>query len=435
MLIIYYIILMVNIAAVFSILQWELKRLGPASVFWLSVLAVFLVPALFDPFVGYVQPHIYSVNYELDIFTLVISQAYVLVFLLVCGFGYLLLRPKRFGGQVDKIYFVGQINSKSSRGLYWLLAFLYLSIFAVFESYQTFGMLLFSDFGFIARRDSLSALSGFLLSYNLIICGGVFFWLMLTKRYLMSASVVILYLLLYFVMGGSRQPLIILVLPFVVYFLSRSSYRVMYSALLVIFFNVFSKVLEFLLYLRNLSGFEARLAAFSDIPDLMFNSQEAVGSSESSLRFAFYYFVHSGVGGDGFGELNYFLRTLFFWLPSKLDVLGIKPADFEYTMFEFYMPGYQGTMHPTFFGSVYADSGWFLLPWAVFFVAIYRFFLPMMSRLKGVCFFAAWGLFAYFYMMLARGAIYGPFVALVFGMILIYIFQTVSFSKKFRNFK
>ena len=38
-------------------------------------------------------------------------------------------------------------------------------------------------------------------------------------------------------------------------------------------------------------------------------------------------------------------------------------------------------------------------------------------------------------MMIARGAFYGPFVALVFGLILIYIFQLLSSVKKPRDVK
>tara|TARA_R110001592_G_scaffold308761_1_gene582756 strand:- start:960 stop:2270 length:1311 start_codon:yes stop_codon:yes gene_type:complete len=435
MLIVYYIILAINISIAFTFLQVELKRLGPASVFWFSVLATFLLPSVFDPLLHQVQAHEYSTSFRLDLFTLVTAQLYVLLFFMTFTLGYLLTLPRIRHRNINNSPFIVQLKTGGSNGLYWLMGFLALSIFAVFESYRAIGFLLFTDFGFVIRRESLSSLSVFLLSYNLIICGGVLFWLVKKKLYIYTSFVLLLYLFLYFVMGGSRQPLVILLLPFVIYYLSVSRYRVFYSLMLVIFFNVFSRLLEFMLYLRNLPGLEARLDAMADIVNLIFNSQEKIASSESSLRFAYYYFIQAGGSAPGFGELSYLVRTLLFWLPSRLDFFAIKPMDFEYTMFEFYMPGYQGTMHPTFFGSVFADSGWFLLPWAIFLILVYRFIIPLLAKFNGVCFFAAWGLSAYFYMMIARGAFYGPFVALVFGLILIYIFQLLSSVKKPRDVK
>lgn len=432
MLVFYYATLLVNIGIVFTLLQSDLKRYSPASIFWFAILAAFLVPAIPDPFVGYVRPHIYSVEYMLDIETLIAVQMFVLVFLLFFSGVYLLTRLAMGKTCATEPRFLIQIRSNNPVGLYWLLGFLSLSLYGLIESYKEFGVSLFSDFGFIARRENISALSGFLLSYNLIICGGVFFWLLLQRRMLASCFVLGLYLLLYFVMGGSRQPIVILMLPFLIYFLASSNNRLVYSILLVVFFNFFSRGLEFLLYLRNLPGLDARIAAISNSFDILF-SQEKIASSESSLRFAFYYFVQNGASAAGFGEFTYLVRTFFFWLPSAIDVFDIKPDDFEYVMFEFYMPGYTGTMHPTFFGSIYADGGWMMLPWAIFFITIYKLTAPILNKYNGACFFAIWGLYAYFYMMLARGAIYGPLVALVFGLVLVGVIQSLSSHLNHRN--
>jgi len=181
---------------------------------------------------------------------------------------------------------------------------------------------------------------------------------------------------------------------------------------------------------RNLSGIDARLEALPGVFNYLVFSQERLGSSEQSLRFAFYYFVQSGMSESGFGVFSYLTRVLFFWMPSFLDPANIKPGDFEYIMFASYMPGYVGTMHPTFFGSLYADGGWFIIPWLIFFVAVYNSTSFFLKKYNGICFFAIWGAYAYLYMMMARGSLYGPFVVLAFGLIFVSIAQRFSLKLK-----
>ncbi|GEM_PF-5794071 len=433
MYLIYYILLFLNLALLYCFLRLELKRFSPVAVFWFVVISAFLLPALFDPFVGYVKAHPYSVSYELDILTLVESQAFILLFAFcIAGVYFCLFRAEQINSFSNELG--GTQKFLSSQGLYWIFGFLLLSFYSFFEAYRKFGSLVFSEFGFVDRREGLSFVAGFLLSYNLIICAGSLFWMVLVKRYALACVVFFIYMFVYFVMGGSRQPIIILLLPFLFYFLSNARHGFYFAVIATFSFGVFSKILEFFIYLRNLPGLEARLDAVYRFYDFIFFYSERLGSNESDLRFAFYYFVKEFNNISGFGDGVYFMRTLFFWLPSFLDFFHLKPPDFEYVMFSAFMPGFEGTMHPTFFGSLYADYGWFVVPWILGFSLLLIFTNPILRLYKGVGYFAVWGGFAYLYMMMARGAIYGPFVVLFFGLLFVGLSQT-TFSLFFKRVK
>ncbi|MEQ1546966.1 hypothetical protein, partial [Methyloglobulus sp.] len=149
-------------------------------------------------------------------------------------------------------------------------------------------------------------------------------------------------------------------------------------------------------------------------------------SSESDLRFAYYYFVQNSTSIQGFNEFSYFKRLLFFWLPSFWDFFNIKPDDFEYVMYYEYMLGKVGSMHPTFFGSIYADGGWFIVPWLIYSASLLLLTVPILKLYRGWAFFAIWGLFSYVYMMMARGSLYGPFVILSFGLVFVWLAQNFS---------
>lgn len=434
MLAVFYIFYLINCALVSVFFLMEVRKASPVAVFWFGLLAFFLLPSFFDPYIGVVEGHAFSVTYRLDIFTLIVAHAYVFCvlssFVILRLFLFRVFGRGRYGLQRYKVEYYNECQS-GERGI---LAFLALSVFAIYQIFSQYGVGIFSGFGFVDRREGISALSGFLLSYNLIICAGIVYWFYTCGRWLLAASVVFFYLFIYLVLGGSRQPLVVVALPFVFGFLFLSKRPVLFSLLLCLGFGFIAKVLEFLLFLRNLSGWDERLDALGGFFTFLFFSEEKVASAESSLRFAFYYFVKEYSRFSEFGNFEYLSRLAFFWLPSTLDPFGVKPADFEYKMFSAFMPGYDGSMHPVFFGAIFADGGWFFLPWIVFFCFLVLFTYRVLVRLKGACFFAAWTLFAYAYMMMARGAIYGPFVVLVLGLVVLFLIQKVNFRRREKVF-
>ncbi|WP_394242063.1 hypothetical protein [Halopseudomonas laoshanensis] len=426
MILFFYIFYVVNCAAVLSLFLKEVRRASPIAVLWFGVFAFFLLPSFFDPFVDRAGQHAYSVVYDLSTYTLVKVQLYVFLVLLA----YFLCSQvlfKVFGrGEYDLEYFKAQLNSSDENGKYALFCILLLVSFSFFEVFSKFGMGVFGGFGFVDRRESLSLISGFLLSYNLFICAGFVYWLFSRGKVVAASGVFVFYLLIYLILGGSRQPLIVVILPFVFGFIFLSRHVFAYSVLLCFSYTLIAKALQFMLYLRNLSGWDARLDAFRDFFNILFFSEEAIASNESGLRFAFYYFVQEYEKIQSFGGFSYLLRLAFFWLPSRFDPVGLKPPDFEYEMFAVFMPGYVGTMHPTFFGTLFADAGWFFLPWVLFISVLTLMTYRILPKFNSVLFFPAWALFAYAYMMMARGAIYGPFVVLVLGLCVLYLVQRVT---------
>lgn len=433
MLAIYYSLLAVNICACFLLLRSDLKEYCPAAVLWFVIASSFLLPGIGDPFVGRVAAHPLSIVYDLDIGTLLESQIFIAVILFIFNLVYCLRRVlvgRRFS--TSKIYYEKQLFESKSSGLFFYLLFLLIALYGFYEAYEKYGVGMFSSFTFTERREGLSAISGFLLSYNLLVCAGVVFWLVFNKRFLLSVLFVGVYLFIYFVMGGSRQPIIVLLLPFVFYFVFFRRHGFLYAVLLSASFGLVSKLLEFVIYIRNTSGLNARLERLSELPSFLFSFGEKLGSKEEDLRFVFYYYVKNFDGLAGFGDFTYFSRIMFFWLPSSLDWFGWKPEDFEYVMFSHFIPEFVGTMHPTFFGTIYADSGWLILPWLLFFVIMLLLTGPVLRCYRGIPYFSVWGLFAYAYMMIARGAFYGPFVVLVFGLLFAAVVQLFSRSLKFK---
>ncbi|UZE07939.1 hypothetical protein [Pseudomonas corrugata] len=427
MLIIYFCLLSLNLVLCFALLRLDTKIYSPAAILWFVLASSFLIPSIADPFVGTVAAHPLSVVYDLDIFTLVEAQSYVLLFLSIFIFVYI-VRKTAFRSlcELYSTYYGKQLTNSTDSGLLCYTFFLMLAFFGFYEAYNKFGNDMFSSFSFIERREGLSVFSGFLLSYNLLVSAGILFWLVMNRKIFASTMFLMAYLVIYLVLGGSRQPLIVLFLPFVFYFFYSRKFGYFYMVFLSLFFSVISKVLEFVIYVRNISGFNSRLDALLEFPSFLFSMGHRLGSREEDLRYGYYYFVKNFKDLDGFGEFSYFQRVLFFWLPSSLDGLELKPSDFEYKMFSHYMPGYEGTMHPTLFGTIYSDSGWMVLPWMVFFVFLLLVTSPVLKCYRGIPYFSVWALFGYAYMMMARGAIYGPFVVLVFGLIFAALVQKIS---------
>lgn len=427
MLAIYYGVLAINLALCFLLLKSDIRSYNPAAVMWFVIVSSFLIPGLADPFVGVVAAHPLSVSYYLDVATLVEAQLFVFLLLAIFCFVYLVrsLTDKRLVA-ICSTHYKAQLEGGGSSGLTAYSLFLMLALLGFYEAYSKYGSGIFTSFSFTQRREGLSVISGFVLSYNLLVSAGVLFWLVMRKKFLFSTLYLALYLFIYFVMGGSRQPLIVLLLPFVFYFFSSKRLGFVYAVVLSLSFSLVSKVLEFVIHVRNTSGLSARIDTLLEFPSFLFSVGERLGSREEDLRFAFYYFVKNFNSLNGFGDFTYFMRIMFFWLPSSLDGLDLKPPDFEYTMFAHYMPGFEGTMHPTIFGSLYADSGWLVMPWVVFFVSILLVTGPVLRCFRGIPYFSVWALFSYTYMMMARGAIYGPFVVLIFGLVFAALVQKFS---------
>lgn len=169
-------------------------------------------------------------------------------------------------------------------------------------------------------------------------------------------------------------------------------------------------LLQIVKFVRNLPSTDARIDFLGDlilgkVPLSIFTINQV--GSEASIRYIMYGFLTDHAPSD-FGNLQYFVRTLLFWLPSNLDVFGIKPDDFEMVMYAEAMGNRSGTMHATFFGSAFADARWLAVVWVGWFSFIFKFFEHLMMKMRPLERSMIWGSCVYFSFMVSRGSFYAP---------------------------
>ncbi|WP_336042446.1 O-antigen polymerase [Acinetobacter dispersus] len=395
---------------------WDLKRRSPFFVFWITVIFLVIVPSLLDPINRVINPHVFASTLIIDDQSLILYSFYPFLIILTFLFFYLFFY---FISGRKEVVFLKYKNVVDDKKSFIYLFFLMTAVIGFYIFYQQFGFSILSSLDFTTRREVSSPLAGFLLFYPFMICCGLGVYFFINKYYFRLALVVFLYLFLYFVFGGSRQPLIALILPVIAYYCvgtEKYNYKFLFVTIFASFFGKF--IFDALIYLRNLPSFDDRISALLAPNELMISVANRDGSEEN-VRYAFYYFIQNADNLNGYFTFEYFFRTLLFWLPSSLDIFDIKPQDFEYKMFADYMNGQEGTMHPTIFGSIYADSGWFFLPWVIFLSAIFYFLPIYIRRFNGVVFYCIWSTALFYSFMLARGSIYASIVvlavAIVFG--------------------
>lgn len=404
---------------------WDLKRRSPFFLLWLVVIFLVLIPSLLDPFNRIVTPHFFASTIIITDDSLIKYSFYSFCILLSFLAFYILFHC--FFKNDKVVYLKDVVEDKDKKYLFYFI-FLLTGVLGFYQFYQQFGLSILASLDFTTRRETSSLLAGFLLSYPFMICAGLGCYFFIKKRFLELYLVCFLYLFLYFIFGGSRQPLIAFILPFFAYYFLGGRVVNKKALVLIVFGSLFASfIMDSLIYLRNLPSFNDRIEAFYNPVELIYNINNREGAEEN-VRYAYYYFLQNSEYHNGYFNLEYLLRTLFFWLPSSLDIIGIKPKDFEYKMFYDYMNGQEGTMHPTIFGSIYADSGWFFVPWVIF-LSIILYFLPIyIQRFKGIVYFCIWSTCLFYSFMLARGSIYGSIVVIAVALLFGIFVQKIKFK-------
>lgn len=405
---------------------FDLKRRSPFFLFWLVIIFLILIPSLLDPFNKIVLPHSFASTIIIDDSSLIIYSFYIFIvlflFLSLYFIFYILFDNKH------KVKYLKDVVSGGDKKYYYYLIFLASSIIGFYGFYSQFGFALFSDFNFTTRREVSSVLSSFLLSYPFMVCCGLLAYFLINKKYVWVLTVLFFYLTLYFVFGGSRQPLIALVFPIISFYVlgdKRINYKFLISTSFILFFGQY--IFDVLKYLRNLPSFNDRILVIFN-PSEMITYLQGIEGSESNIRYAFYYLIQNSSAQNGYFGFEYFLRSMLFWLPSSMDFLNIKPKDFEYKIFYDFMNGHEGSMHPTIFGSIYADSGWFFYPWIIFLGSIFYFLPIYIRRYSGIVYFCIWSTLLFYSFMLARGSIYGSIVVIAFTVFFGFFVQKIKFK-------
>lgn len=405
----------INLLFALFLIKIEAKRNSPFVLMWVSLSIIYFVPSITDVFLGYVSPHQFSVSYYLTEYVILKSQLFVFIWMLA----YYLVTSFMFKGNKFNLNMKGASQRPVDKYVFGTVFFI--SFLSLFYYVRTFGFSNVITMGFLDFREVMPFYIRAGLIYTQFFIVGMALYYYVQGRYKLSVLTVLYLLFLFSFVGGSRQPLAILALAFffLIFQSKRNNYK--YYVFLVMLSSPFIYIMQVLLHLRNLVGLEAKL---DYIAKGGFLTGELVTSSEQSLRFAFYYFIDTHGKVSSFVSFDYFFRTLLAWLPGSI-AFGMKPDDFEVKMFEVFMPGYTGTMHPLLFGSVVADSGWFFLPWVILISFISVISKVVLDNLQGgvKCLYII--LLCACAVMYARGAIYGMTVMLFYSSLLFLLINKV----------
>lgn len=423
----FYSFIILSVLLLVVLFYWDLKRRSPFLILWLIILFYLTLPSFSDPFNRVVDPHPFASTLIITDQGLIIYAVYsffvLFSFLLIYILSSLLYTKNN-----NTVLLYNNVYIDDKKDNYYI-AFLMTSFIGFFIFYKQFGINILSSLDFTTRREYSTPLLSFLLTYPFMICCGLALYYLTNRKYLKLTLSVIPYLILFLIFGGSRQPLVALITPIALYYCigkEKINYRFL---ILIIISSIFLKPLfSILLYLRNLPSFEERLIQLSS-PVELYTTVVQTSRNDGTIRYAFYYFIENAKSSNDYFNLEYLGRTLLFWLPSSFDVLNIKPNDFEYKMFSDYMNGKSGTMHPSIFGSIYADSGWLFFPWVIIF-GLFLYFTPIyIQKFKGVTYICLWSVCCFYSFMLARGSLYAPITVIMVAIFFAIIITKIKFIK------
>ena len=224
MLIIYYFITIINILFCFFLIKKEHDRKNPFVVLWLSLSIIFFVPSLADPFLGVAKSHLYSVAYDLSIENLIFSQIYALLWMFLYYFitSVLFKNCRLLVGGI-------KINQQDNiiDSLFYLLIILVSFLSVVYYLFLV-GFHNAFKIDFLEFRELVPLYLRIGLIYTqYFICGITAYYISVRKFYISSLCGCYLVFLFLFI-GGSRQPLAILVLTIIYMFVQNSKYGFLY---------------------------------------------------------------------------------------------------------------------------------------------------------------------------------------------------------------
>lgn len=404
------IVVLINILACYYLFQRARNRNSPFQIFYLTLLALVIAPGLLDaimhprflhPAAGYV--------YVFDA-TILRTHAIILLYLLTFIALDLLIPSPTL-----ELHPTG--SSIIRLGVYGLIFVGLLLVILVLI--RTLGITAIKRLSFTdLRSGGFLTYTSLLMTYTqLLIVGLPAILLVVMKKRIEAFAVLATFFAIAFFLGGSRQVVAISLAVMAVMMLRnvKPSYVAVTAVLSVTYVDFIMRVFKLI---RNTTGFENRInvimSAWSGAVDL------SGTSSETGIRF-FNYMIMRQPLPDIFHNFDYLIRSLLFWLPSQLDVLGIKPEDFEYKLFAYLMGGRHGTMHATFFGSSFADAGWLFPVWVVWIKMFMLAFDKAIVKGDEVGRWFLWSTGVYASIMFARGSLYAPvvvgFVAIIILMI------------------
>jgi len=265
------------------LLKIHVRLRSPHIFFWIGIISLFILPSVADPFIPEFKGSVFSVWFKSNIETLIHAQA--IAFVALSAF-YALNKLLPIASYSQKPF-----NKGKEVELFFPIFLLALSLIPILELIQRFGPLFFINLSFTDRRESLSYLGQFLLSYNVICAAGLVYWAYSQNRKFLTALSAVYYLAIFSFIGGSRQPIIAVFLPFFAFYIFDARQKFLKLGTIILTMQMVISALATLLVLRNQASIYDRI-------DLLLNPAELLNltidrPSDTTVRFAFYYYIEN----------------------------------------------------------------------------------------------------------------------------------------------
>ena len=385
-------LILFNYLSIILIFLFVAKYDNKMIFFWLAICFLFYLPVTVDYFFAYERRFIVN---DVLIFSLIFNSFY-----LICG--YLIKSKSRDGFDFKK---VGDITELE----------LNITLIIFFSSIITPVLMVYFKFGgfFISGWRDAKSIPYYLLFLYLYYFSSIALyisWMVMRKK--ITTFMIILASVVFIMTFQSRSLLLPLLFPMFYHYLyfqgNIGKWKVMLigSVFLFLFF-----LLQQFRYV-GLSEFDLDTAVQNVI------SLISEGNGELSIIDVFYYLIESGSNITGYSEGWSYLRMMFFFLPTGW--MDIKPNDFSYEIWNAYtgIHGVGGSLHPTHYGMVFGNFGWFgCLLGAILLAAFSRMYdvTVFTFKVNGLLVLSS---FLSGSVLMARGSLYNGFMVVILGLML-----------------
>ena len=140
---------------------------------------------------------------------------------------------------------------------------------------------------------------------------------------------------------------------------------------------------------------------------------------ELGLRKYMYYFIENDNNFRDFEKGYTYLRMLFVLIPTEWS-FGLKPSDFAITMGKAIKPNSIGfSIHPTLFGDVYANFGFYGFLWGVFWAIFVNMTDKIIEKRNKIMYLPLAFVFCIAYIIEARGSVYNGFAWSIYSCLIL----------------
>lgn len=406
---------LVSLLSFFIVFYYLYKTKSLVIVLYMVSGALYYFPALFDT-LSSDRKYLDTVYSLANFYSLLVNLA-ILISIMCADF-----LCSNFGGTVRRARDV----KMEKKILHDVMCFVFISSFIVLVlsvlNITGGGGLL--SYSWADKFSSTGGGKGFLLATYLFITSSSCCYILFRSERWWLFFIMLTIALFFIILIRSRGFIVPVVMPFIIHYLFKSGVKnkVNFSIIAFVFIASFF-ILQQIRYLGDLTSFSN-----FNLLDIISKSIEKIiyGDSEFSLRNSFYYFIDNYEEHRGeLGGLDTFRRIFFFF-----DVFGfgLKPDDFSYALYRIYY-GYNSlisgaSLHPTFYGMLYANGTYFSIPFICFLVFMLRAFEIKVSEriywLVVPC--VSYGL-----VFIGRGSFYNGFI---FSLLPILIIITLYFLFK-----